>query len=134
MENLIKYVEKKYSKDKTSEFSVGDTVKVFIKFQEGDRIRKQSFEGIVISKRGTGIRQNFTVRKISYSEGVEKIFPIHSESVEKVEIIRRGDVRRAKLYYLKKRIGKKATRVKEKITFTANKKENNNREKTNPTG
>ena len=106
MENLIKYVEKKYSKDKTSEFSVGDTVKVFIKFQEGDRIRKQSFEGIVISKRGTGIRQNFTVRKISYSEGVEKIFPIHSESVEKVEIIRRGDVRRAKLYYLKKRIGK----------------------------
>jgi len=134
MENLIKHVEKKYSKDKTPEFSVGDTVKVFTKFAEGDRIRKQSFEGIVISKRGTGIRQNFTVRKISYSEGVEKIFPIHSDSVEKVEVIRRGDVRRAKLYYLKKRIGKKATRVKEKITFTANKKENNNREKSNQTG
>ena len=91
MENLIKHVGKKYSKEKIPEFSVGDTVKVFTKFSEGDRIRKQSFEGIVIAKRGSGIRQSFTVRKISYGEGVEKIFPIHSDSVEKVEVIRRGD-------------------------------------------
>ncbi len=134
MEDLIKHVEKKYSKDKTPEFSVGDTVKVFTKFAEGDRIRKQLFKGIVIAERGIGIRRVFTVRKISSGEGVEKIFPIHSDSIEKVEVIRRGDVRRAKLYYLKKRIGKKATRVKGKITSKVEKKEDNNREETNQAG
>ncbi|MDP8234289.1 MAG: 50S ribosomal protein L19 [Candidatus Saelkia tenebricola] len=133
MEDLIKHVEKKYSKDKDklSKFAVGDTVKVFTKFQEGDRLRKQLFEGIVIAKSGAGVRASFTVRKISYGEGVEKIFLIHSESIEKVEVIRYGDVKKAKLYYLKGRVGKRATRVKEKITAKPKKKVQGNRKAAN---
>jgi large subunit ribosomal protein L19 len=115
MADIIKAVEKKYSKKKLPEFNVGDTVKVHIKIEEGDRKRKQIFEGVVISLGGSGIGRSFTVRKISYGEGVEKVFPLHSPVVEKVDIVRKGDVRKAKLYYLRARIGKKATRVKEKI-------------------
>jgi large subunit ribosomal protein L19 len=115
MTDIIKAVEKKYSKKRLPEFNVGDTVKVHIKIEEGDRKRKQIFEGVVISLGGSGIGRSFTVRKISYGEGVEKVFPLHSPVVEKVDIVRKGDVRKAKLYYLRARIGKKATRVKEKI-------------------
>ncbi|MDP8215855.1 MAG: 50S ribosomal protein L19 [Candidatus Kaelpia imicola] len=115
MSDIIREVEQKYSKEKLPEFNVGDIVKVYIKIQEGERSRKQIFEGIVISIRGSGIRRSFTVRKISYGEGVEKVFPLHSPAVEKVAVVRRGDVKKAKLYYLRERVGKKATRVKEKI-------------------
>jgi len=115
MSDIIKKVEEKYSKKKLPEFNVGDTVKVYIKIQEGERSRKQIFEGIVISIAGSGIGRSFTVRKISYGEGVEKVFPLHTPTVEKVDVVRRGDVKKAKLYYLRERVGKKATRVKEKI-------------------
>jgi len=115
MTDIIKKVEEKYSKKKLPEFNVGDTVKVYIKIQEGERSRKQIFEGIVISIAGSGIGRSFTVRKISYGEGVEKVFPLHTPTVEKVDVVRRGDVKKAKLYYLRERVGKKATRVKEKI-------------------
>ncbi len=115
MKDIIKKVEEKYSKEKLPKFNVGDTVKVHIKIQEGDRSRKQIFEGIVISLSGAGIGRSFTVRKISYGEGVEKVFPLHSPVVEKVDIVRKGDVKKSKLYYLRERVGKKATRVKEKI-------------------
>ncbi len=115
MTDIIKKVEEKYSKKKLPEFNVGDTVKVYIKIQEGERSRKQIFEGIVLSISGSGIGRSFTVRKISYGEGVEKVFPLHAPTVEKVDVVRRGDVKKAKLYYLRERVGKKATRVKEKI-------------------
>lgn len=128
MEDLIKYLEGKYIKKQFPNFSVGDTVKVYTKFQEGDRVRTQVFEGIVIARRGSGTRETFTVRKISYGEGVERVFPLQSPSIERIEVIKRGDVRRAKLYYLRERIGKKATRVKEKIFV---KEESENREETN---
>ena len=115
MDKLIEEVEKKYSRKEIPQFSVGDTVKVYSKFQEGDRLRTQIFQGVVISTRGSGTKKTFTVRKISYGEGVEKIFPLHSPFVEKIEVVKRGSVKRAKLYYLRGRVGKKATRVKEKI-------------------
>lgn len=123
MSDLISYVEKKYSKKQLPDFNVGDTVKVYTQFQEGDRTRTQIFEGIVITRKGSGVRETFTVRKISYGEGVEKVFPVHSPAVVKVEVVRRGDVKRAKLYYLRQRIGKRATRVKEKIVSVKSKKE-----------
>ena len=93
---------------------VGDNVRVYNRIKEGNRERIQLFEGTVISKHGGGISETFTVRRVSYGCGVEKTFPIHSPNVEKVEIIRVGKIRRAKLYYLRDRVGK-ATRVKEKI-------------------
>jgi large subunit ribosomal protein L19 len=127
MDELISYVEKKFQKKEIPDFKVGDTVKVYTQFKEGDRIRTQIFEGIVISRRGSGIKETFTVRKISYGEGVEKVFPIHSPAVVKVEVTRRGDVKRAKLYYLRGRVGKKATRVKEKIVTVKSKKESGNK-------
>lgn len=127
MDELISYVEKKFQKKEIPDFGVGDTVKVYTQFKEGDRIRTQIFEGTVISRKGSGIRETFTVRKISYGEGVEKVFPIHSPAVVKVEVVRRGDVRRAKLYYLRGRVGKKATRVKEKIVTVKRKKESGNK-------
>jgi large subunit ribosomal protein L19 len=93
---------------------VGDTVRVHTKVVEGDKERIQIFAGVVIGRRGHGMNETFTVRRISYGEGVERIFPIHSPRVEKIEIERSGNVRRAKLTYLRKRIGKGATLVKEK--------------------
>ncbi|MDP8253193.1 MAG: 50S ribosomal protein L19 [Candidatus Kaelpia aquatica] len=115
MKDIIREVEQKYRKEQLPKFNVGDTVKVHIKIQEGEKRRKQIFEGIVIAIGGSGIGRAFTVRKISYSEGVEKVFPFHSPAVEEVEVVKMGDVKKAKLYYLRERIGKKATRVKEKI-------------------
>jgi len=92
---------------------VGDSVKVHTKVVEGDKERIQIFSGVVIGKRGGGLNETFTVRRISYGEGVERIFPLHSPRVDKIEVDRTGDVRRAKLTYLRKRIGKGATLVKE---------------------
>ena len=93
---------------------VGDTVRVYNKIKEGNRERTQLFEGLVISKKNGGISETFTVRRIAYGVGVEKTFPLHSPNVEKVEIVRTGKVRRAKLYYVRERVGK-AAKVKERI-------------------
>ena len=99
---------------KQERFNVGDSVRVHTKVVEGDKERIQVFAGVVIGKRGRGLNETFTVRRISYGEGVERIFPIHSPRIDKVEIERSGRVRRAKLTYLRKRVGKGATLVKEK--------------------
>lgn len=108
-----------YRKDKP-DFKVGDTVRVHTKVIEGDKQRIQVFSGIVIARRGRGINETFTVRRISYGEGVERVFPLHSPRIEKIEVERRGKVRRAKLTYLRKRLGKSATLVKE-LETTSNK-------------
>ena len=94
-------------------FKVGDTIKVYSRIKEADRERVQMFSGIVINKQGRGIAETFTVRRISYGEGVERIFPLHSPFIQKIEVERAGNVHRAKLYYLRKRIGKTATKVAE---------------------
>ena len=112
--DIIRAIEAKQIKENAENFSVGDTVKVFFKIVEGTTERIQVFEGIVIAKNNSGIRKTFTVRKISYGVGVERIFPMHSPRIEKVEVLRRGRVRRAKLYYLRSRVGK-AAKVKELI-------------------
>ena len=112
--DIIKAIEAKQIKENAENFSVGDTVKVFFKIVEGTTERIQVFEGIVIAKNNTGISRTFTVRKISYGVGVERIFPMHSPRIEKIEVVRRGRVRRAKLYYLRKRVGK-AAKVRELI-------------------
>ena len=108
----LKIESAQFRKD-DAKFNVGDSVKVHTKVVEGDKERIQIFAGIVIGKRGTGLNETFTVRRISYGEGVERIFPFHSPRVDKIEVERQGDVRRAKLTYLRKRIGKGATLVKE---------------------
>lgn len=100
-------------------FNVGDSVKVHTKVVEGDKERIQIFSGVVMGKRGRGLEESFTVRRISYGEGVERIFPVNSPRVDKVEVERHGSVRRAKLTYLRKRIGKGATAVKERDTRVA---------------
>ena len=111
---LLDKIEKEQFRKEPLKFAVGDTVRVHTKVVEGDKERIQVFSGVVIGMRGRGLNETFTVRRISYGEGVERIFPIHSPRVEKVEVERHGDVRRAKLTYLRKRIGKGATLVKEK--------------------
>ncbi len=110
--NLIKSIENEQLKGELTAFNVGDTIKVHVRIKEGNRERVQMFEGVVIKKQGGSNRETFTVRKISYGIGVERTFPIHSPKIEKVEVIRRGKVRRAKLFYLRERTGK-ATKVKE---------------------
>ena len=111
--NSIHVVEKARLRDDIPEFGAGDTVKVHVKVVEGNRERIQVFQGVVISRRGDGIRESFTVRKLSFGVGVERIFPLHSPIIDKIERVIRGDVRRAKLYYLRDRVGK-AAKVKEK--------------------
>jgi len=98
------------------DFGSGDTLKVHVRVTEGNRQRLQVFEGVVIRRQGSGVRENFTVRKVSFSVGVERTFPIHSPVIDHIEVASRGDIRRAKLYYLRDRIGKKA-KVKEKRDF-----------------
>ena len=114
MSEIIKELEQAQLKDKVPSFEVGDTVKVHNRIQEGNKSRIQIFEGTVIKIQGGSNRQTFTVRKISNGCGVEKTFPMHSPNVEKVEVVRQGKVRRAKLTYLRDRVGK-AAKVKEKI-------------------
>ncbi len=114
MNEIIKKIEEEQLKKEVDSFSVGDTVRVHAKIKEGNRERIQVFEGTVIAKKHGGINETFTVRRISYGVGVEKVFPLHSPVIEKVETIRRGKVRRAKLYYLRDRVGK-AAKVKEKL-------------------
>lgn len=109
--NLISAVEEGYKRE-VPVFRVGDTVKVFVKVVEGDKERIQPFEGVVIARRGAGVRETFMVRKVSYGIGVERIFPVHSPTIDRVEVIKRGSVRRAKLYYLRGKKGK-AAKIKE---------------------
>ncbi|MGI6113515.1 MAG: 50S ribosomal protein L19 [Mahellales bacterium] len=111
--DLIKAVESEQLRNDLPEFNIGDTVRVYVKVVEGNRERLQAFEGIVIRKKNGSIRETFTVRRLSYGVGVERTFPMHSPKIDKIEVIRRGKVRRAKLYYLRERTGK-AARVKEK--------------------
>ena len=110
---LDKIQSEQFRKD-NAKFGVGDSVKVHTKVVEGDKERIQIFAGVVTGKRGRGLNETFTVRRISYGEGVERIFPLHSPRVDKIEVERSGAVRRAKLTYLRKRLGKGATLVKEK--------------------
>ena len=112
MSDIIREIEAEQLKEKVDQFSVGDTVKVYGKIKEGNRERIQIFEGIVLKRQGGSSRETFTVWKISNGVGVEKTWPLHSPNVEKIEVVRRGRVRRAKLNYLRGRIGKKA-KVKE---------------------
>jgi large subunit ribosomal protein L19 len=113
-------IESEQFRKDNAQFNVGDTVKVHTKVVEGDKERIQIFSGIVMGRRGRGLNATFTVRRISYGEGVERVFPLHSPRVDKVEVERQGAVRRAKLTYLRKRIGKGAVNVKEKDTRAAN--------------
>ena len=114
MSNIIEELEREQMTREIPEFAPGDTVVVQVKVKEGTRERLQAFEGIVIGKRNRGLNSSFTVRKISHGEGVERVFQTYSPTVDSIEVKRRGDVRRAKLYYLRGRTGK-AARIKEKI-------------------
>ena len=114
MNNIIKNIEDAQMKAEVPQFKVGDTVKVSAKIKEGNRERTQVFEGTVLKKQGSGVRATFTVRKISNGDGAEKTWPLHSPIVEKVEVVRLGKVRRAKLNYLRSRTGK-AAKVKELV-------------------
>jgi large subunit ribosomal protein L19 len=102
----------------TPEFGPGDTVRVMVKVVEGERIRTQAYEGVVIARSNKGVQSNFTVRKLSYGEGVERVFPLYSPNVAEIQVVRRGKVRRAKLYYLRGRTGKSA-RIAEKLGMKA---------------
>ena len=113
---LLEKIEAEQFRQDKPEFGVGDSVRVHTKVVEGDKERIQIFSGVVIGKRGRGLNETFTVRRISYGEGVERVFPLHSPRVDKIEVERKGSVRRAKLTYLRKRLGKGATLVKEKGT------------------
>ena len=106
--NLVNEIEKEYLKKDAPAFDVGDTVRVYVKVVEAGKERLQAYEGIVIAKRNGSIRESFTVRRVSYGVGVERTFPLHSPRIDRVEVVRKGKVRRAKLYYLADRTGKKA--------------------------
>ncbi len=122
--NIIEQLEKEHMEElgKTvPDFAPGDTVRVNVKVKEGERERIQAFEGVCIARKGGGLNESFTVRKISFGEGVERVFPIYSPLVDSIEVTRRGKVRRAKLYYLRERRGKSA-RIKEKVERRPQKK------------
>ncbi|MGB5706769.1 MAG: 50S ribosomal protein L19 [Arenicellales bacterium] len=114
MTNIIQQLEAEQIKENVPEFSPGDTVKVQVRVKEGERERLQSYEGVVIAKKNRGLNSSFTVRKSSGGEGVERVFQTHSPLIADIQVVRRGDVRRAKLYYLRELTGK-AARIKEKI-------------------
>jgi large subunit ribosomal protein L19 len=114
MSRVIEEIERQQMKQDLPEFAPGDTVVVQVRVKEGDRERLQAYEGIVIAKRNRGLNSSFTVRKVSHGEGVERVFQIHSPAVAEIKVKRRGDVRRAKLYYLRDLSGK-AARIKEKV-------------------
>lgn len=111
--DIIRAIEQQQINPDVADFNVGDTVKVHYRIKEGDRERIQVFQGDVIRRHGAANRETFTVRKISFSVGVERTFPVHSPKIEKIEVVRRGDVSRAKLYYLRDKVGK-AAKIKEK--------------------
>ena len=112
--NRTDVVERAYLRDDLPDFRPGDTVRVHVRVVEGERERIQVFEGIVIRRRGSLLSETFTVRKISFGVGVERTFPVHSPMIAKIEVVTHGAVRRAKLYYLRSRVGRKATKIKER--------------------
>ena len=114
MSDIIRELEKEQLRSDLPELEIGDTVRVYVKVVEGNRERLQNFEGIVIKKQGGGIRESFTVRRMSYGIGVERTFPYHSPRIGRIEVLRQGVVRRAKLYYLRDRSGKSA-KIRERI-------------------
>ena len=114
--NQLDYLQMEQMREDIPEFKAGDTVKVHLRVREGDKERIQVFEGVVIKKRNNGLSSTFTVRKVSFGIGVERIFPLHSPFIEKIEVVKIGRVRRAKIYYLRQLKGKKA-RIKEKRTW-----------------
>ena len=114
MNEIIRSIESAQLKHDIPQFAIGDTVRVQVKVVEGSRERLQAFEGVVIARRNGSVRETFTVRRVSYGVGVERVFPVHSPNVAKVETVRVGKVRRSKLYYLRDRVGK-AAKVKEQI-------------------
>ena len=116
--DIIRAIEQQQIKQDVPEFNVGDNVKVHYRITEGNRERIQVFQGDVIRRQGASNRETFTVRKISFSIGVERTFPVHSPKIERIEVVRQGDVRRAKLYYLRKKVGK-AAKIKEKAYRSA---------------
>ena len=108
----LKAIEAQYTKKEVTKFNVGDTVRVLVKLLESDdKVRLHPFEGVVIAKSGSGIKESFSVRRVSYGEGIERVFPLHSPSIERIEVVRQGKVERAKLYYLRGKIGKRATKI-----------------------
>ena len=111
--NAVEKISRKPARTEIAEFSPGDTVRVFVKIKEGDKERLQAFEGVVIARKHGGVNATFTVRKVSFGQGVERIFPVHSPVIDRVELVRRGGVRRAKLYYLRSLRGK-AARIRER--------------------
>lgn len=112
--DILKAIEQEQLNENAPEFKIGDIVKVHVKIKEGNRERIQIFEGVIIKRQNAGINETFTVRKIAYGVGVERTFPVHSKKIDKVEVIRNSQVRRAKLYYLRDRIGKKAKPAEKK--------------------
>ncbi len=112
--DALKLISESSLKAEIPQFNIGDTVRVGVRVREGEKVRIQNYEGIVIARKGSGVSETFTVRRISYGVGIERVFPIHSPNVAEITVIRRGKVRRAKLYYLRGRVGK-AAKVKEKI-------------------
>jgi len=121
--NLVELIEKENQTKEITPFKVGDTVKVYFKIVEGNKERIQVFEGLVIARKNGGIRETFTVRKISFGVGVERTFPVYSPRIDKIEVVREGKVRRAKLYYIRDLSGKAGVRVKEKIKVSDKKKQ-----------
>jgi large subunit ribosomal protein L19 len=114
-QDLLRSIEQDYQKDDIPAFSVGDTVDVGVRIQEGGKTRVQKFTGVVIARKGEGLRETFTVRRLVQNQGVERIFPVHCPSIESIKVARRGKVRRAKLHYLRERTGRSA-RVRENMT------------------
>ena len=112
--DALKVIAEESVKNEVPKFSIGDTVRVDVNIREGERERIQVFEGTVIARKGSGVAETFTVRRVSYGVGVERVFPLHSPNVKDIKVIRRGRVRRAKLYYLRDRVGK-AAKVKEQL-------------------
>ena len=117
----IKHMESELAKKEVTKFNVGDTVRVMVKIQEADKARLHPFEGVVIAKRASGIKETFTVRRVSYGEGIERVFPLYSPAIERIEVIRSGRVKRAKLYYLRGEVGKRATKIESKEPKTESK-------------
>lgn len=114
MSDALKIISGESMKNEVPAFAIGDTVRVDVKIREGERERIQAFEGTVIARKGSGVAETFTVRRVAYGVGVERVFPLHSPNVAAVKVIRRGKVRRSKLYYLRDRVGK-AAKVKEQL-------------------
>lgn len=110
--NKMQLIESQSLKKELPKFNIGDTVKVLTRIYESqDKVRLHPFEGVVIARGGRGVNENFTVRKVSYGEGIERVFPLHSPNIERVEVIKSGKVKRAKLYYLRGKVGKRATKI-----------------------